>query len=75
MAMADDSFKTVAEIAAELRCSPSTINRAIRAGRIKAVSVSERVVRVPLAEYERFTGIGAAGGAGVPELSTYSGKR
>jgi len=66
--MADESFLTVAETAAALRCSPATVLRVIRAGRLHAVEVSERVVRVPVAEYERFVGK-AAGGAGAPEMS------
>lgn len=65
---------TVAEIATDLRCSPSTVQRAIRAGRIPAVKVSPRVVRVAVAEYERFLAKGA-GGAGVPELSSCNGGR
>lgn len=64
--MSDDAFLTVQETAERLRCSPSTVKRAIRDRRLRAVEVSERVVRVPLAEYERF--IGKSAGT-VPELS------
>jgi excisionase family DNA binding protein len=62
--MADDSFLTVAEVAADLRCSPATVKRAIAGGRLAAVAVGERTVRVPVAEYLRFVGRSAAGEAG-----------
>jgi excisionase family DNA binding protein len=52
--MADDSFLTVAEIASELRCSPTTVKRAIASGRLRAVEVGQRTVRIPVGEYRRF---------------------
>jgi len=59
--MTDESYLTVAETAAALRCSPATVKRVIRAGRLRAVEVSDRVVRVPKAEFERFVRIGNTG--------------
>jgi excisionase family DNA binding protein len=54
--MADESFLTVAEIAAALRCSKATVMRAIASGRLEAVPVGDRTVRVLEDEYERFIG-------------------
>jgi excisionase family DNA binding protein len=61
--MADESFMTVAEIAAALRCSRATVMRAIASGRLGAVPVGDRTVRVLEAEFERFIGKSRSDGA------------
>lgn len=47
-------FLSPAEVAAELRISTSTVLRLIRSGRLPAITVSERIYRIPVATLERF---------------------
>ena len=47
-------FLSPAEVAAELRVSRSTVLRLIRAGKLPAIAVSERIYRIPVATLERF---------------------
>jgi excisionase family DNA binding protein len=47
-------FLSPAEVAAELRVSSSTVLRLIRAGKLPAIAVSERIYRIPAATLERF---------------------
>lgn len=54
---------TAGEIATELRCSAATIRRLIRTGRLTALKVGPRTVRVPASEFRKFTGK-SAGRAG-----------
>jgi excisionase family DNA binding protein len=61
--MTDVAYLTLGEIAAELRCSLSTVRRAVRDGRLHAVEVGPRTQRVPGESFAEFLGK-AAGGAG-----------
>lgn len=47
-------FLSPAEVAGELRVSTSTVLRLIRAGKLPAIAVSERIYRIPAATLERF---------------------
>ena len=48
-----DRFLTVAEVAADLRISPDTVRRWIAAGKLPAVRVSARDLRIERAEYDQ----------------------
>jgi excisionase family DNA binding protein len=48
-------FLTPADIARELDISTSTVLRKIHAGEIPAITVSERIYRVPAASFELYT--------------------
>ncbi|HLA16469.1 MAG TPA: helix-turn-helix domain-containing protein [Candidatus Limnocylindrales bacterium] len=47
-------FLTPAEVADRLRVSTTTVLRWIHEGRLPAIRVSDRVVRVPVGSFERF---------------------
>ncbi|MGH2467761.1 MAG: helix-turn-helix domain-containing protein [Candidatus Limnocylindrales bacterium] len=47
-------FLTPADIAHELDISTSTVLRKIHAGEIPAITVSERIYRIPAASFELF---------------------
>lgn len=48
-----ERFLTVAEVAADLRISPETVRRWIAAGKLPAVRVSARDLRIERAEYDQ----------------------
>jgi excisionase family DNA binding protein len=54
--MERERFLTVAEVARELRVSPETVRRWLRAGRLRGVLVGGDKVgyRIPAVELERF---------------------
>lgn len=48
-----DRFLTVAEVAGELRISPDTVRRWIKAGTLPAIRLSARDLRVERAQFEQ----------------------
>lgn len=66
-----DQLLTVREVAERLRVTPRTVYLWIRAGKLNAIRVSERVTRVPAAEVARLarsTRSGVDDRAGLPSM-------